>query len=101
VQIWDASNGIRLLAYTGHVIPNQTSPSLGVTDLAWSPDGKRIVSAVDADNGTVQVWDVSSGSLLLPYNGHTNIVDSVAWSPDGMRIASASHDTTVQVWWML
>ena len=51
------------------------SPIQGHTDVvenvAWSPDGKRIASG-SADK-TVQVWDASSGSLLLTYNGHTDM----------------------------
>lgn len=67
-----------------------------VQSVAWSPDSKRIASA--SNDHTVQVWDTSSGSIILTYKGHSDQVWSVQWSSDGRRIASGSFDKTVQVW---
>ena len=41
--------------------------------------------------------DVSSGSVLLTFTGHSDDVNSVDWSLDGTKIASASDDDTVMV----
>ena len=76
------------LIYQGH--------TKAVTSVAWSPNGKQIASA--SADGTVQVWDASSGQTLHIYRGHSGAVESVAWSPNGKQIASASEDQTVQVW---
>ena len=40
--------------------------------VAWSPDGKRIVSA--SDDKTVQVWDASNGGNVFTYHGHSTCV---------------------------
>ena len=56
--------------------------------MAFSPDGKRIVSG-SRDN-TVKVWDADSGKELLTLKGHTGGVTSVAFSPDGKRLVSGS-----------
>lgn len=80
--------GTTLYTYKGH-----TDSVLAV---AWSPNGKRIVSG--SQDHTVQVWDATTGGHVLPYSGHTDGVEVVAWSPDGKRIASAGKDRTVQVW---
>jgi len=71
-----------LLTYTGHAY-------LGVIDVAWSPDGKRIASA--GDDHTVQIWDAATGRHILTYRGHLARVYTVAWSPDGQRIAFGSQ----------
>ena len=77
--------------YRGH--------TAAVVAVAWSPDGKRITSG--SDDGTVQVWDASTGSRLVNYHeGYSafNGVTAVAWSPDSQHIASGSTYGTVQVW---
>ena len=63
---------------------------------AFSPDGKRIVSA-SADN-TVRIWDVETGKEIRKFEKHTDQVNSAAFSPDGKRIVSASDDKTVRIW---
>ena len=70
--------------------------------MAWSPDGKSIASG--GYDKTVQVWNATTGALLVTYKGHSETVEALAWSPDGKRIASGGGsafgggDTTVQVW---
>jgi WD40 repeat protein len=67
-----------------------------VDSAAFSPDGRRIVSA--SRDKTVRVWDAASGAQIAVLRGHDDTVTSAAFSPDGRRIVSASDDTTVRVW---
>jgi hypothetical protein len=67
-----------------------------VQAVGWSPESGRIVSA--AWDGSVQVWEATTGIVQVHYHGHTNRVYGLAWCPDGRRIASAGFDRTVQVW---
>ena len=64
--------------------------------MAFSPDGRRLASA--SHDGTVKVWDATTGQETLTLHGHTGQVSSVAFSPDGRRLASAGNDRTVKVW---
>ena len=88
MKVWDADKGSETLTLKGH--------TQRVTSVAFSPDGKRIVSG--SWDKTVKVWDADNGTETLSLKGHTNLVSSVAFSPDGKRIVSGSDDKTVKVW---
>ena len=65
--------------------------------VAFSPDGRRIVSGSYDD--TLRIWDAESGAALQRLTGHEGgPVTSVAFSPDGRRIVSGSWDRTLRIW---
>jgi WD40 repeat protein/tRNA A-37 threonylcarbamoyl transferase component Bud32 len=70
--------------------------ALAVLDVAFSPDGERVVTA--STDRTIRVWDRATGQELLMLNGHTRAVTGIRFSPDGHRLISASADRTVRVW---
>ncbi|UQA56959.1 protein kinase domain-containing protein [Polyangium aurulentum] len=67
-----------------------------VFSAAWSPDGKRIVTA--SKDKTARVWSADGTGDPLVLRGHEESVTSAAWSPDGKRIATTSMDKTARVW---
>jgi len=67
-----------------------------VEDLAFSRDGRLLVSA--SDDGSVRVWNVATGEEQARCLGHQAAVVAVAISPDGQTIASASGDGSVKLW---
>lgn len=71
-------------------------PGGPVYAVAFSPDGKRLVTA-NADH-TVRLWDAETGKELLVLAGHTEPVMEAVFSPDGTRIATASRDRTARIW---
>ncbi|KIJ56030.1 hypothetical protein M422DRAFT_150829 [Sphaerobolus stellatus SS14] len=67
-----------------------------VTCLLFSSDNSTI--AADADNGTVQLWDLTNGNLSESkiLQGHTTRI--ISFSPDSRILVSGSNDNTVRVW---
>ncbi len=80
----------------GTVMITYLSHTDAVNAVAWSPDGNTIASA--SNDGTVHIWNATTGNEIFVYTQHSNAVLSVAWSPDGKLLASGSADKTVQIW---
>ncbi|MFH1739526.1 MAG: hypothetical protein ABIH23_11010, partial [bacterium] len=61
-----------------------------VTDLAFSSDGREILTASEYDRPAVKVWDADTGELLLTHgNFGFDEFRSVAFSPDATKILIA------------
>ncbi len=76
--------------------PEEEAPPEGpLTSVAFSPDGRFIVTA--ARDTTVRVWPAEGGTPKV-LKGHLGPVLSVAFSRDGQRLITASQDGTVRVW---
>ncbi|MBD1848034.1 AAA-like domain-containing protein [Cyanobacteria bacterium FACHB-63] len=67
-----------------------------VNALAFSPDGKLIVTA--SANGTAQVWKTATGEPVGRPLLHKGAILDVTFSLDGKSIATASLDKTAVVW---
>lgn len=67
-----------------------------VNALAFSPDGKLIVTA--SADGTAQVWRTASGEPVGQKLNHKGVILDVTFSLDGKFIATASLDKTAAIW---
>ena len=85
VHVWDFNVG-------GQVF--RAEHSEWVSAVAFSPDGKRIVSA--SVDGTAAVWDVATGKRVS-FMQHDGFVHSAAFSPDGKWVISGG-DATARIW---
>lgn len=85
--VW--ANGLDEWLSAGHRGP--------VNDVAFSPEGNRLATV--GDDGTVRLWNTTSGGQLLILSSSTGQpFYSVAFSPAGDRLAAASFDQTATVW---
>ena len=67
-----------------------------VFDLAWSPDGGRVV--IGGTGKTVRILDAATLATNLVCRGGAAMTSKVTWSPDARFIAAASADNAVHVW---
>jgi WD40 repeat protein len=67
-----------------------------VTSVAWSPDGRQLLSA--CKDGGVYIWDPSAGRPGRLLGTHPGGAMAAAWSPDGRLAATAGLDQAVRVW---
>jgi len=107
-RLWDATSGREVLCLD-HDSQMEGYPDIvmrvayitggdylhKVTGVAFSPDGKNLVTA---SGRMLNIWDVGRGQLLRRFQGHEELIEDVVWSPDSQYIASVSWDTTAKVW---
>lgn len=70
-----------------------------VHDLAFSPDGTRLLVAggEPAESGIVEIFDWPEQKRSARVAGYRDLVYRVAWAPDGKYWAAASADHTCRV----
>ncbi|WP_163864485.1 WD40 repeat domain-containing protein [Myxococcus eversor] len=98
INAWNADDGT--LAQLP--IRRETTPALEVYQVAPSPDGVRVASAmgvttVASHRGVIRVHHVQSGAELFRFPDGSRQVLSVAWTPEG-RLVVAYFDKSWDVW---
>jgi hypothetical protein len=86
IHLWDLARGKEVRRLRGH--------RWGVTSLAFSPDGRLLVSG-SRDN-TVRLWEVASGQERAQVEGNAD--GRVAFSPSGNQVASVGPQQDVRLW---
>jgi WD40 repeat protein len=74
-----------------------TEPDGTLNGVAFSPDGKQIVTA--SNDGTARIWNASTGVQLTAFTepGNASVITAV-FSPNGKQIVTASSDGATRIW---
>ncbi|MHC4681956.1 MAG: WD40 repeat domain-containing protein, partial [Planctomycetota bacterium] len=67
-----------------------------VLAIAFSPDGKRIVSS--SNDNTIKVWDSATGTELMTLRVVSYWPNPIAFSPDGKTIAAGTYGNGIRLW---
>ncbi|KAG0269262.1 hypothetical protein BGZ95_002141 [Linnemannia exigua] len=88
VLLYDAETGAFTAALRGH--------ENSVNSLAFSPDGKALVSG--SYDKTARIWNVQERQSVQTLAEHTEPVTAVSFSPTGLHVATGSDDRFVRIW---
>ncbi|NOX56118.1 MAG: protein kinase, partial [Planctomycetes bacterium] len=67
-----------------------------VRSVAVSPDGRMAISA--SDDGTLKVWNLTTGQCRQTFRGHRSAVLSVAIDTEGRLALSGGEDGQLRLW---
>jgi WD40 repeat protein len=88
ITLWDTMSGQERQTVT--------TTNYGWGSLAFSRDGKTL--ATSGEGHVLQLWDVETGKLLTPTDGHLGPVKDIAFAPDSRTLASIGEDNTLRLW---
>jgi WD40 repeat protein len=90
VVVWDVATGKEIRRMVGH--------RQGISSVAFSPDGQRIVSG--SRDKSMRIWNAQTGAAIRNLPTPDGYYDGLAaWSPDGKQIlACASGSTRLHLW---
>ena len=100
IRLWNVhtNENFRTLS-GGHVHAFYGAHGASINSVAFSPDGKTIVSGSNDRNYTICLWNADTGENIRTFSTeHTSWIYHIAVSPDGNSIISASADNTLRLW---
>jgi WD40 repeat protein len=89
-------NTIRVYGASGREALSTTAGIGGISVLAFSPDGSKLLAA--SNDADMRVWNVRNGELVRLIDELAVTMFAAAFSPDGRLLATAGADRTLYLW---
>lgn len=89
-RVWEVHRSHIVTELRGHTAP--------VLSVAFSPDGRLLVTTGRIPDPTVRVWEVDTGRQIGELVGPTSFLRNAAFSLDGRLVVTTNADRTVRVW---
>lgn len=87
--VCDANTGVRVSEAMSH-------PGVGIRSAAFSPDGRRVVTA--AQDSTARIWDAATGLPISDPLMHGSRVTACEFSPDGRFVRTEDAEGRFLLW---
>jgi WD40 repeat protein len=100
IRLWDIDSGREVRQFRGH--------TAGIRTVAWSPNGRYILSASSGEffgagqsappsEVGIRLWDVASGRQLCRFNT-PHPTSSLQFAPDGRSFLSSGGNGSIGLW---
>ena len=89
LDMWEPDSKTIIRTFVGHTDV--------VSSVSFSPVTKNQMLTSSWD-GTIRIWDITTGLMLKKFKGHQGAVHTAIYSPDGKYIISGGDDRVIRIW---
>lgn len=100
ILLWDIKTGELVKKLRDGLPIGSSDAKLGkpsvVTRMSYHQETNLL--AAGYEDGSIKVWDLLSGIVLVSFQGHKSAVTQLEFDKEGTRVVSGSRDSTVIFW---
>lgn len=101
ILIWDIKTGELMTRLNDGLTPGASNAKTSLAPSAvviLEYHEQTNILAAGHEDGTIKVWDLTSGSVMVTFLGHKSSVSALKFDRNGTRIVSGSADSSVIMW---
>ncbi|KAH3675474.1 hypothetical protein WICMUC_002763 [Wickerhamomyces mucosus] len=100
ILVWDIKTGELIKKLRDGLPPGSSDAKLAkpseVTAIEFHNDTNLL--AAGYDDGSIKIWDLISGTVLINFNGHKSGITILKFDNEGTRLISGSRDSSIIFW---